>query len=79
MALQSDLTAWVDAENLPLLASLIDHYRRGRLNEAIARAEAILARAPDDLTAQLYLGRCKNFARAGLPENWDGVATLGQK
>jgi predicted ATPase/class 3 adenylate cyclase len=66
-------------ENLPLLASLIDHYRRGRLDEAIASAEAILARAPDDLTAQLYLGRCKNFSRAGLPENWDGVATLGQK
>jgi len=66
-------------ENLPLLAGLIDHYRRGRLDEATACAQATLARAPDDLVAQLYLARCKGLASAGLPENWDGVGTLGQK
>jgi class 3 adenylate cyclase/tetratricopeptide (TPR) repeat protein len=66
-------------ETLPLLASLIDCYRRGRLDDAAACAHAILARAPDDSVAQLYLARCESFARAGLPENWDAVATLGQK
>jgi len=66
-------------ENVPLLADLIDHYRRGRLDEATACAEATLARAPDDLVAQLYLARCRSFARAGLPEDWDGVGTLSQK
>jgi hypothetical protein len=48
-----------------------------RIKEACA--QATLARAPDDLVAQLYLARCKGLASAGLPENWDGVGTLGQK
>ena len=66
-------------ENLPLLAALIDHYRRGRLDEATACAQAMLARAPEDAVAQLYLARCKSFAGAKLPEHWDGVGTLELK
>ena len=66
-------------ENLPLLADLIERYRHGRLEDAAAGAQAILARSPDDLIAQLYLARCKSLGVEGLPENWDGVAALGQK
>jgi adenylate cyclase len=57
-------------ENLKLLADLIDRYRHGHLEDAAACARAVLARAPNDPIAQLYLARCENFGRNGLPENW---------
>jgi class 3 adenylate cyclase len=66
-------------ENLTALAELIDAFRRGRLEEATACARTMLSRLPDDPIAQLYLARCENFARSGLPKNWDGVSSLGQK
>jgi predicted ATPase/class 3 adenylate cyclase len=66
-------------DTLPFLSDLIDHFRSGRIEKATACAHAMLARAPEDVVAQLYLARCKGFARAGLPENWDGVVALGQK
>ena len=66
-------------ENKPLMADLIDRYRRGQLDEATACAQAILRRAPDDLVAQLYLARCKSLAGVRLPEDWDGVRALEQK
>ena len=66
-------------KSLPIVARLIDHYRNGRLDQAATSAQEALAPAPGDRVAQLYLERCKSFAGAGLPANWDGVATLGQK
>ena len=66
-------------ENLSLLASLLDHYRGGRVEEASACARAMLARAPGDRVAQLYLARCETLARAGVPKDWDGVEVLEQK
>jgi len=64
-------------ENLKLLADLIDRYRHGHLEDAAACARAVLARAPNDPIAQLYLARCENFGRNGLPESWDGISALG--
>ena len=66
-------------DDLTALADLIDAFRCGRLEEAVARALTILSRSPDDPIAQLYLARCEKFARSGLPNRWDGVVSLGQK
>ena len=66
-------------ECLPLLGELIDHYRQGRLTEAIACAKSALEGSPDDPIARLYLDRCETFARDGFPENWDGVNPLALK
>jgi predicted ATPase/class 3 adenylate cyclase len=66
-------------EDTPLLAGMIDNYRRRRFDDAAACAQRILARTPDDMVARLYMARCENIAHAGLPENWDGVGSLGQK
>jgi class 3 adenylate cyclase len=66
-------------DTLTTLADLVDAFRRGQLEEAAARAGTILSRSPDDPIAQLYLARCENFARSGLPKSWDGTVSLGQK
>ena len=66
-------------ENLTALAELIDAFRGGQLAEAAAHARTILSRSPEDSVVQLYLARCENLARLGLPKSWDGVSSLGQK
>lgn len=54
-------------------------FRRGEIAAALASFEAVLASAGRDVAAQLYVDRCRDFLRAGVPAGWDGVINLGDK
>jgi adenylate cyclase len=50
-------------------------YREARFAEAVARLEALAARAPEDGPTGKLLVRCRDYLEAP-PENFDGVANL---
>jgi adenylate cyclase len=51
----------------------LDLYRQGRFLKAQAAFEAILAEAPDDDPAKIFLGRCRQFKTSPPPAPWDTV------
>jgi hypothetical protein len=57
----------------------LKHYAAGKLAEARACFEAVLARHPDDLAAAYYLKRTTGLLVQGLPEDWEGVEVMIEK
>jgi adenylate cyclase len=51
----------------------LEVYRQGRFPEAQTRFEAILAEAPEDGPAKVFLARCRKFQSGSPPEPWDTV------
>lgn len=56
----------------------IELYQAGEPGEALVCFAAALKTYPADRAAQLYIGRCWNLIEHGLPDDWDGVATLAE-
>lgn len=56
----------------------IELYQAGEPGEALVCFAAALKTYPADRAAQLYIGRCWNLIEHGLPDDWDGVATLSE-
>ena len=57
----------------------LERFRRGEIAAALACFEEVLASAGRDVAAQLYVDRCRDFLRDGIPAGWDGVINLGDK
>lgn len=54
-------------------------YKSKDFDEALAIFRNIVDENPLDKAAQLYIARCRNIIEFGLPEDWDGVATIKDK
>jgi adenylate cyclase len=64
------LEAWLPA---------VQAYRAGRFLEAMAGFEAVLAAAPGDGPAGMYVARCRDLVARPPPPGWDGVHVLHEK
>ncbi|MCB9526514.1 MAG: hypothetical protein H6702_24500 [Myxococcales bacterium] len=51
----------------------------GRLDEALARFQALAAGDPGDKAVPLMIARCERLLAQGLPEGWDGAETWAEK
>jgi adenylate cyclase len=54
-------------------------YIDGRFEEAIARFQAAAALRPGDGPCRVFIARCTDFMRTGLPTGWDGAWHFDQK
>ncbi len=57
----------------------IELYHKKELEKALKIFEKILKKNPDDKTVNLYVKRCENYLKFGLPEGWEGVEALSEK
>ncbi len=69
----------VDRERLELFASALEQYRRRNWNAAEAGFQAVLDNMNDDAPSQVYLERCRLYAKTPPPEEWDGVFSMQSK
>jgi adenylate cyclase len=72
-------TAGAHAEFLAQWQAARAAYVEGRFAEAIARFEAAAALKPGDGPCRVFIARCTEFAKSGLPEGWDGAWRFDQK
>jgi adenylate cyclase len=54
-------------------------YVDGRFDDAIGQFKAAAAIRPGDGPCRVFIERCTEFARAGLPEGWDGAWHFDRK
>jgi adenylate cyclase len=54
-------------------------YVDGRFEEAIARFQAAATLRPGDGPCRVFIARCGDFARTGLPTGWDGAWRFDRK
>ncbi|MEJ5283770.1 MAG: adenylate/guanylate cyclase domain-containing protein [Brevinematales bacterium] len=57
----------------------IELYYNKKLEEALKMFNKILKINPDDKSISLYIKRCENYLKYGLPEGWEGVESLTEK
>lgn len=57
----------------------IELYYNKKLEEALKIFNKILKINPEDKAISLYIKRCENYLKYGLPEGWEGVESLTEK
>jgi len=57
-------------------ANGVNLYKSVKFKEAHEVFEKVSKINPHDQTAELYISRCKNFIRHGVPEDWDGIQSI---
>lgn len=61
------------------LEEAIAFYQDKKLDKALEVLRKIQEINPDDKTISLYIKRCENYLKYGLPEGWEGVEALSEK
>ncbi|MGC8764321.1 MAG: adenylate/guanylate cyclase domain-containing protein [Brevinematia bacterium] len=61
------------------LQKAIELYHNKDLEKALKLFQKILKQDPEDKTVSLYIKRCENYLKFGLPEDWEGVEALSEK
>ena len=56
-----------------------NHYREESFNKALSYFRKVLKVNSQDKAAQVYVSRCENIIKHGLPEGWEGVTVLAEK
>jgi len=54
----------------------VNLYKSQQFNEALATFEDVHNINIHDQTARLYINRCKNFIKNGVPDDWDGIESI---
>jgi len=67
------------ARFLDLWRTAHDAYDTGKFGPALTGFEAAQALRPDDAPCRAFIERCRQFARDGLPEGWDGAWHFDRK
>lgn len=57
----------------------LDAYKAKEFQKAKSIFESILEKNPNDQAVQLYVSRCSENMRNGIPDNWDGVEVINTK
>ena len=63
-------------ESMMYLKHGLAHYRRKNFAHATLCFRQMLHIYADDKAAQIYLKRCEQFLKHGVPDNWESVETL---
>ncbi len=71
--------AHLKGETKSLFEEALLIYHDQEFAQAAPMFEQIIARNPDDVAAQIYLTRCREFITNGTPNGWHGVETLEEK
>jgi len=54
----------------------INFYKLGKFKEALEVFSDVLKQNSQDVTAGLYVKRCRKFIEQGVPDDWDGIQTI---
>ncbi len=54
----------------------INFYKMGKFKEALGVFDDVLKQNNQDVTAALYVNRCRKFIEQGVPDDWDGIQTI---
>ncbi|MBC8488559.1 MAG: adenylate/guanylate cyclase domain-containing protein [Bacteroidetes bacterium] len=54
----------------------INNYKLRKFKEALKSFKYVHDLNNHDKTAELYLARCENFIKHGVPDDWDGIQTI---
>lgn len=54
----------------------INYYKTGKFKDALSSFTDVYARNHHDITANLYISRCKRFINHGVPDDWDGIERI---
>ena len=54
----------------------VNNYKLGNFSEALKTFEYVYNLNQHDVTAILYIERCRKFMKHGVPANWDGIETI---
>jgi len=57
-------------------AAGVNQYKSQQFKEALKSFEAVHKVNSHDITAELYISRCKKFIMHGVPEDWDGIEAI---
>jgi class 3 adenylate cyclase/HAMP domain-containing protein len=76
---ESSQTVQIKLETREDYEKALELYFNARFEEAIKAFQAIYNRNHDDKACSLFIKRCESMLKAGVPENWDGVAALDEK
>ncbi len=57
----------------------IEFYHNKELEKALKLFSKILKENPNDKAVSLFIKRCENYLKYGLPEGWEGVEALSEK
>ncbi|MEZ5196276.1 MAG: adenylate/guanylate cyclase domain-containing protein [Bacteroidales bacterium] len=57
-------------------ADAINYYKLGKFVNALELFKNVYNINNHDKTAEVYMSRCNNFIKHGIPENWDGIETI---
>ncbi|MCK5522515.1 MAG: PAS domain-containing protein [Thiomargarita sp.] len=66
-------------KTLPYFNKGIILYQKKAFKEAKTLFEKVLQANKDDKVAQLYLERCENFQKNGVPDDWEGIEVFENK
>ncbi|MBI9033475.1 MAG: adenylate/guanylate cyclase domain-containing protein, partial [Bacteroidales bacterium] len=72
----SDDCRYLKMETKALFGMAIDEYRNKEFESALKNFSALLDKNPMDHAALMYLKRCKEAIKHGVPDDWDGVETF---
>jgi class 3 adenylate cyclase len=54
----------------------INHYKSSKFEEALKAFTEVYSINHHDVTANLYISRCKRFLTHGIPDDWDGIERI---
>lgn len=60
-------------------ATGIDLYKSRKFNEALKTFKKVYDLNNHDMAASVYIERCKNFIKFGVPDDWDGIEMIKWK
>ncbi|MCB0804476.1 MAG: hypothetical protein KDC05_01685 [Bacteroidales bacterium] len=63
-------------ETKQLFAEGINYYKSEKFENALTCFEEVYSKNSHDVTAGLYIKRCRKFIKEGVPEDWDGIETV---
>jgi two-component system, sensor histidine kinase ChiS len=58
---------------------VLSAYYDKKFNDALKYFTLLKQKNPDDKLFDVYIKRCENFIKYGLPDNWNGVEVLDSK
>ncbi|MFW5836945.1 MAG: adenylate/guanylate cyclase domain-containing protein, partial [Desulfovibrionaceae bacterium] len=76
--LQARITEPQPMAYMPEYLEMVEAYRRGAFQDALAKAEELAAEHPEDKVCGIYHDRLQELSK-NPPENWDGVYTFTTK
>jgi hypothetical protein len=63
-------------QTIELFDEAVNFYQQQHFDAAIVLFRQVMAMAPDDLTALLFIEKATQYLYHGVPENWSGTVEM---